>query len=261
MASNRSSSNHGRQMRSSSALRSSRRDSRDVPTGAELEELVQTTALVPVEAVKTDTRVKMETVTPATTAPSSAAPSPLIGVIDADAESWPSLREAVTGWQFCNLSEGEEPEDFDMWEALPEPAIDINSDEEFLNVSNKDVPDTAAKSPGEVPTTLAEMLRKQLDVGGAGFQPPVFGTRRPSLAADVNSTHLFKKTIVNDDEHECNQCELLNDFRKSGWSKDHKSSWNKQYQRKVVEKSYLRAQQSARSRGAADEESNDESDA
>jgi len=255
--SNRSSNSHGRQAKHTKSTKTTRSLHRENLSGAEIQEIVSTSFLVPVEGIKEDTRVKMETVTPATTAPSSVLPSPLVGVVDAEAESWPTLREAVTGWEFC--SERSESEESDMWETLPEPAIDVNSDEEFLNVSNKDVPDPIfSGGEGEAPRTLAEILRKQLDVEGAGCcQPPMFGTRIPTHTSDACSTPcLFKAPCVVDDE--CDQCEVVSDFRMPGWSKDHKASWNKQYQRKVAGKSSLRAHQSARSKGSLDDESDEE---
>mmetsp|Transcript_9560 Transcript_9560/g.15628 ORF Transcript_9560/g.15628 Transcript_9560/m.15628 type:complete len:259 (+) Transcript_9560:81-857(+) len=254
--SNRSSNSHGRQAKHTKSTKTTRNLHRENLSGAEIQEIVSTSFLVPVEGIKADTRVKMETVTPATTAPSSVVPSPLVGVVDAEAESWPTLREAVTGWEFC--SERSESEESDMWETLPEPAIDVNSDEEFLNVSNKDVPEPIfSGGEGEAPRTLAEILRKQLDVEGAGCQPPMFGTRIPAHTSDACSTScLFKAPCVVDDE--CDQCEVVSDFRMPGWSKDHKASWNKQYQRKVAGKSSLRAQQSARSKGSLEDESDEE---
>lgn len=265
MMSNRSSNSHGRQAKHTKSTKTTRSLHRENLSGAEIQEIVSTSFLVPVEGIKADTRVKMETVTPATTAPSSVLPSPLVGVVDAEAESWPTLREAVIGWEFC--SERSESEESDMWETLPEPAIDVNSDEEFLTVSNKVVLDPVRfEAAGEAPTTLAAILRKQLEVEKAGIQPPTFGLAVQARDSDV----LLAPSVVNsspcvpdDDVHdaEYNQLELANDFRMPGWSKDHKSSWSKQYQRKVTDKSTLRAQKSAKSRGSVDSQSDDEQEA
>jgi hypothetical protein len=229
----------------------------DMPTGAELEELVRTSLLVPCEDVKTDTRIQMQSGTPATTAPSSAAPSPLLECVgDCTNEVWPSLREAVSGWDFC--SEGSDTED--MWE-LPEPAMELDFQYVDLleNSPNKSESSTtpfngaeasgtldSARCSGTLSTTLkmsmAEVLRSRHDVT---VQPPRFGTRLPptDLTPQARETPSF---IASSSD------EKLSDHisnHRHGWTKQHKSSWNKKLQRKVAAKIEQRFQQSCKSRG------------
>jgi hypothetical protein len=158
----------------------------DKPTGAELEELVQTSKLVPKVDMKTDTHVQMQPITPATTAPSSATTSPLLECIidDTAVDAWPSLREAVNGWDFC--SDSSDPED--MWENLPEPAIDL--DDYYVDLlegahTEKAVIAASLEDPGhsgeeeQEKATLADLLRGKQDADEISVQPPVLGARMP----------------------------------------------------------------------------------
>jgi len=57
--------------------------------------------------------------TVSTAVPSSAEQSPDLACLPSDADAWPSLREAESGWDFCS----DQSDNEDLWEALPEPAL------------------------------------------------------------------------------------------------------------------------------------------
>jgi hypothetical protein len=226
----------------------------DMPNGAELQELLQESKLVQFAESKTDTRVQVQAVTPATTAPSSVVPSPVLELKDQQAgEAWSSLRESVSGWDFC--SDGSETEPEDMWENLPEPAIDVNS--EYVDVMGNASDDFARRR--ETPnveetstTTLAALLRRKLEIESEVVQPPEDGVRRPSSGCSGEEHKPPAQEAEVDDEH---QSEFSNDLRQHGWTKKHKAARNKKMQRKVAEKSLQRAQQSSNAKGDADVDS------
>jgi hypothetical protein len=224
----------------------------DMPNGAELQELLQESKLVQFAESKTDTRVQVQAVTPATTAPSSVVPSPALELKDQQVgEAWPSLRESVSGWDFC--SDGSETDPEDMWENLPEPAIDVNS--EYVDVMGNPSDDFARRR--ETPnvaetstTTLAALLRRKLQIESEVLvQPPEEGVRRPSSGYSCEEqTPPAREAEVEGEQ----QSELSNDLRQHGWTKKHKAARNKKMQRKVAEKSLQRAQQSSNAKGDAD---------
>jgi hypothetical protein len=260
--------------RSKSVGAGSTRAALDRPTRNDLEELVQTSKLVPYVAAKTDTRVQLDT--PATTAPSSAVPSPLLECIvnDAVGEAWPSLREAVNGWDFC--SDGSDTDD--LWENLPEPALDIDHDFQYVDLSKsvqdaKQLTTITAEKPDEeavdtkensekdtdamasmLNRSLAELLRNRdsTDGGQIHVQPAVNGTRlqtrrrcsrKPKPSMSVRGQVPIVASTSQDPL--CDQ----SDFRQRGWMKQHKACWNKKMRRKVTAKVTRRTEQSCKSRG------------
>jgi len=221
---------------SSGAGQGSRNALARMPKGAELEELVSTSRLVPEGNTKNSERVLL---TPATTAPSSAEPSPLLtfmtedqGMYDA---AWPSLREGVNGWDFCSDADS----DSDLWEELPGPAI---QDAEIAGL-----PATSAAEIRE--GSLADMLRRSLSADDTAVKPPAFGARMPAP-----STQALMRIKGDEEEGLDAKAFEVPAASRHGWTKKDKSSWNKKEQRKVAARVAQRAAQSCKNRGWVDEE-------
>jgi len=171
-----------------------------------------------------------------TVAPSAGASPALTFVADAaDEPTWPSLREATSGFDFCSdCSDSEE-----LWETLPEAALDIDD-----SVSPQD----AAKPK----LSYAESLRQHSSGEFARVSPPACGTLAPPPNAKqpVQRSARGISSIIS-----ANDCDIYDQDLEShgpqrhGWTKQHKTSWNKKQQRKVAERMQFRTNQSCQTRG------------
>lgn len=229
--------------------------------GAELDELVIASALVPTGAV---CKPYIDSDTLSTAVPSSAEQSPELNCMVSDADHWPSLREAVENdWDFC--SEGE-----DLWEDLPEPAVPIDLPETpnsdlvtswLLVPGSADTAEQAsaklsAESEEATKMTFADKLREQQDGQANDAVPPAAGTSVPAIRARPlqrrtgygqagdSQDQASHQTV--DDEHA--------DTRQHGWTREHKTSWSAKQQRKVAGREQRRYEQSWKSRGWLEED-------
>lgn len=210
---------------------------------SEIEELIQTSEMVPVFDHKTvDSKLEQaQDYETSTVAPSSTKTSPALSTMvdDSEASAWPSLREGAMGWDFCS----EHSENEDLWEDLPEPMVDLEEFEKEFEKIDISLPKSA--------TSYADQVR-----GNHGphvsVQPPSSGVclramtsmqehRRDRSGSDSAQCH--------DDHDPMDHLDEGRDMRRHGWTKQQDMSWNKKQQRKVAGQMARRAKQSFQSRG------------
>lgn len=256
--------------------------------GAELDELVIASALVPTGAV---CKPYIDSDTLSTAVPSSAEQSPELNCMVSETDHWPSLREAeLNDWDFC--CEGEE-----LWEDLPEPAVPVDMPEsEQLEISspNSDPVTSWLLVPGSADTaepaeseeapkmTFADKLREQQSGQTNDAVPPAAGTSVPAtrrghislfdiawgfdtsghagISLPIRARPLQRRTgngQAGDSQGQASRQTIddgLADTRQHGWTREHKSSWNTKQQRKVAGREARRNEQSWKSRGWLEED-------
>jgi len=197
----------------------------------DIDELVQTSALVPTcEAMQ---KQSFDSESVCTTAPPSAESSPALTVM-ADAPLWPSLREACSGFDFLSNCADEEDMAF-LWEDLPEPALAM---EELAQ------PETTTS---KVKLSYADSICRP-SASPVHMLPPASGTRTLppfQLRSQGHKEPLPASATgvtAGDDEDF--------DFQSAhGWTKEHKASHSKKQQRKVAGQKERRASQRNQGRG------------
>jgi hypothetical protein len=241
----------------------------------EMDELVMASTLVPTccNAATSPVLKPVADFETASTAPPSAEQSPELSCMVDEADSWPSLREAVeSGWDFC--SEAADSEEF--WEDLPEPALSIEgleagtkseqSQEEgatsWLIVREGESTSASNMAPtDEVATkaTFADMLRERLareDEVKDGLLPAASGASMPALRArpvQRRSRSAVNLSSTQELTEEDEQFEMhIQQWH--GWKKEHKATWSAKQQRKVAERQAQRISQSWKSRGWLEED-------
>jgi len=220
-----------------------------------------------------------------TAAPSSAEQSPELACMASEIETWPSLREAESGWDFC--SESSDIEEF--WEDLPEPALAIEGlkPSETAPQSEKQldappcaktgwwiVPEIESSDPATAKTsglpeneeatnklTFAALVRDQLPP--AAFTPaedfmlpPAAGTLMPAIRTQPVQRRNGTTTAQPAEPGGAKDQTSLDDEdselytpQRHGWKKEHKGSWNTKQQRKGAQHKARRIFQSCQSRG------------
>jgi len=253
----------------------------------EIEELVKTSEIVPVADGKTrnlsvdsmvgklvtGSRMRKNSIDSdavSTLAPNSAEPSPMLGfVADGNASTWPSLREASSGWDFCSNAS----EDEDLWQDLPEPAVGLDETPQSGESSKK--PNASPSSWCYVPAngnaesdqqeaitsspkmTFADMVREQPEDQVAHVSPPAPGAIMPTIRGRPlqrrNGSTSRTAMLDGDDADQVNE-DLEHAFvsQYHGWTKEHKASHNARYQRVVKYQMAQRDKQRAQSKKHCD---------
>lgn len=244
----------------------------------EIEELVKTSQMVPVidgqarnlsvdSAVGKLGRMRKNSIdedAASTIAPNSAEPSPLLGfVADGNALTWPSLREASSGWDFCSDASEEE----DLWQDLPEPAVSLDVSPKSGETSTKSnpapakwcyVPAEQAEAVAASPKmSFADMLKEQPKVQAGHVSPPAPGTVMPTIRGRPlqRRTGGTSRTALQngDDADQINEdLELAFVSQYHGWTKQHKASRNARYQRVLKYQMAQRDNQRTQSRKHCD---------
>lgn len=205
-----------------------------------------------------------------TMAPNSAEPSPMLGfVADGNASTWPSLREASSGWDFCS----DASEDEDLWQDLPEPLIALDESPQSGQSSKKSDASPASwcyvPAGGNTPTeqteaitsspkiSFADMVREQPKEQADHVSPPAPGALMPTIRGRPLQRRSGSKSRTamcdGDDADEIND-DLEDTFvtQYHGWTKDHKASRSARYQRVLKYQMALRDKQRAQSRKHCD---------
>lgn len=239
----------------------------------EIEELVKTSQIVPVapgQLVHSDiVRMRKNSIdsdTASTMAPTSAESSPMLAfvVADVNATTWPSLRQAsAPGWDFCSDASDDE----ELWQDLPEPAVSLDDDSTSEQSSKKSDASPASwcyvPAKGYVPPptmqlevpevsepnskqSFADMVREQPTNEAGHVLPPAPGALMPAIRAQpLQRRNAAKSTqhdgVVADEVNE--ELELCFLTQYHGWTKEHKASRNKRYQRGLAHQKACRADQ------------------
>jgi len=249
----------------------------------EIEELVKTSQIVPVSApgqlvhsdivlttgLKAGGRMRKNSIdsdTASTMAPTSAESSPMLAfvVADANATTWPSLREAsAPGWDFCSDASDDE----ELWQDLPEPAVSLDDDSTSEQSSKKSdaspaswcyVPAKGYVPPltmqSEVPEvsepnskpSFADVVREQPTDQAGHVLPPAPGALMPTIRAQP----LQRRNAANSTQHDGDVADEVNEelefgflTQYHGWTKQHKASRSKRYQRGLAHQMACRADQ------------------
>jgi hypothetical protein len=214
----------------------------------EIQELVETSEMVPVEDGQPRARKNsVDSDAASTMAPSSAEPSPMLGCIATDDSTWPSLREATSGFDFC--SDASEDED-DDWEDLPAPAVSLDesppsvaysrSEAYAHNVEEAEILECKNVNPQ---MSFADVVRDQSNEDGHVSSPAMKALVPPFRAQPLRRRTSSAPTQLpaDDDTDEINEHLFLE--QRHGWTKQHKAPWNTRYQRQVSTKTERRGEQ------------------
>jgi len=214
----------------------------------ERDELVETDDFMPFGV--TSRKGSCDSESASTLAP-SAETSPALTFVadaaDADEPTWPSLREATSGFDFCSdCSDSEE-----LWEDLPEPALDIDDS----------VPQAATAAKPKL--SYAELLCQNPSGPSARVNPPACGTLvvPPNAKQPLQRPgHGISNTVSPNDGDIHDQDFESHVTQRHGWTKQHKTSWNKKQQRRVAERMQCRTKQSCQTRGWLKPDNDDNED-
>mmetsp|Transcript_22610 Transcript_22610/g.39774 ORF Transcript_22610/g.39774 Transcript_22610/m.39774 type:complete len:310 (-) Transcript_22610:160-1089(-) len=210
-----------------------------------------------------------------TTAPPSAEPSPVLSLLKSDAvddaevaftlpsPAWPSVHEAVIGWDFCQKDlQAADDSDLAVWSKVPEAA---------QKVSKQTEPDWCILTAPEPATNAPKPSYADLLRGQSAAAPPAAGVRAPRIrrrrgkligagaltqnVANAKAAEPSASPADKVDEEPIDDELLPAEFtRWHGWKKEHKASRNTKLKRKVDEQRSRRLAQSWTSRGWACEE-------
>jgi len=226
---------HAAQRRHDSTSRGPRRGGVKLKI-ADFDELVEMTEAMALSAGPMSKQSVDNFDTASTIAPSSTQASPELNIVDAP--TWPSLREAWSGWDFC--SEKSESEDDDMWEDLPGPALPMEPSPE---------PENATMS-------YADFVRAPMSETDLYLAPPMSGTRNePAFQHRACSKDKLEGYKVVAPRSVTSQADEDEDFefrctrKTKGYKKDHKGSWNKKQQEKVAGRIECKTSQSRHGKG------------
>lgn len=164
-------------------------------------------------------------------------PSPEILPTAIDATSWPSLREAEHGWDFCSEASADE---------------DWVEDIEIVS-SNVQVVPATLESGQDIASTpsFADVLRSMQAANDLSSSARVRSCDLAEAPSDADKLVRKKNTaktvkpavdVIDDPIHWT--CAPTS----RGWEKQHKASWNTKSQKKLAEKVARRVEQSCRAR-------------